>query len=717
MRRLITGLSLLLFAALAPALAQATNDPARIFERVRPSLLRVELDLQYSRGEPPTGIIDQDAGAGGARYHTLAQVISQERPLETTGYLIGERDVVALDANVHPRFIKAIRVLGPRNSTTARIVAQARNQWAMRLQLDATLDGAQPLEFGDGKPAYTVTYFRLDGAMVSEAAPFSSRFELPDSGTIMRHHEHGGVCITADGTPVGILISRRVGLDGAWLGSPDRWSWDTAADLERHLSDLAQLTREGMVRVRLSFRSPKLTAAQQRMRFNNQEDDDDSDATERDVPGILVSERRLLILAALKPKATARLERILVHRTTGTPVPARFVSSLRDFGALVADLEGPLSPVIPFAPPSPYRDVGSLHLRADIQLFGEQWASHFHTARVASQRTGPRMESYPELVDMSDVSRVHLFNFAHQLVALPVVRRDNSGRRSDPGSRVGEQPILTPGHLLASALQGLPATADPGNTPLPESEENRIAWLGVELQPLGRELARANGVADQTRDGETGAMVTYVHADSPAAKAGVTPGAILLRVHATSRPAPIEVRLEEDELRSTPFPWDRLDDIREQFFERLPTPWPPAENSFTRTLTDLGFSREYSAEFFADGRQLSHTFQVVQGPVHYEAAPRFKSESIGLTVRNLTYDVRRYLQRRPEEPGVVVARVEPGGKASVAGVKPFEIITHINDQPVGSIADFENLSGAGGELRFSMKRMSKGRIVTIRPTK
>jgi len=63
----------------------------------------------------------------------------------------------------------------------------------------------------------------------------------------------------------------------------------------------------------------------------------------------------------------------------------------------------------------------------------------------------------------------------------------------------------------------------------------------------------------------------------------------------------------------------------------------------------------------------------------------------------------------------VVSRIEPGGRASVAGVKPYELITHVQDQPVSTVADFERLVAAEkGDLKLTLKRMAKGRIVTIR---
>jgi S1-C subfamily serine protease len=251
--------------------------------------------------------------------------------------------------------------------------------------------------------------------------------------------------------------------------------------------------------------------------------------------------------------------------------------------------------------------------------------------------------------------------------------------------------------------------------PLSEEEERRLAWLGLEFQGLNKELARANKVAELTKDGETGAIVSYVYPDSPAAKAGIEPGVILLRIHVADRPKPIEVQLRDYGDRG-PFPWEKLDEVPEQYYDRIPPPWPSPENSLVRSLTDLGFGTKFKAEFFRDGQMVMKDLEVTASPPTYESAPRYKSAALGLTVRDLTYEVRRYFQKKADEPGAIVSKIEQGSKASVAGIKPFEIITHVNDKPVMNVKDFEKAIAGQDELRLSVKRMTRGREVKIKMT-
>lgn len=63
---------------------------------------------------------------------------------------------------------------------------------------------------------------------------------------------------------------------------------------------------------------------------------------------------------------------------------------------------------------------------------------------------------------------------------------------------------------------------------------------------------------------------------------------------------------------------------------------------------------------------------------------------------------------------MVVAKIEAGGRVAVAGIRPYEVISHGNDQPVFSVGAFRRLTFEGGELRRSVERLSRGRLVDIR---
>lgn len=61
----------------------------------------------------------------------------------------------------------------------------------------------------------------------------------------------------------------------------------------------------------------------------------------------------------------------------------------------------------------------------------------------------------------------------------------------------------------------------------------------------------------------------------------------------------------------------------------------------------------------------------------------------------------------------MISRVRPGERAAVAGLKPYEIILSVNDTPVKNIEEFQKLTRNGGELKFTVRRFNKNRIVTI----
>jgi S1-C subfamily serine protease len=710
---------LLLVVHCSRAAESPKPDLGKLSERFTNSLVLVEYELQFDDADAPMGGLGAERCSGCGQFHgsNLRKYLEEERPVEAAGYLVGPDRVVTKDPQLHPRFIKSIAVRLRDHKVAARVSAHARTERGIVLALGEPLPGGTPLAFATAKstPVASADLTWQLGRWCAAAMPFTESLITPPGEPAWHYTRNTGIAIGADGSALGVVLDGWLAADDTWQGSPLVWAQESSAALTKQLDGLRAQTHAGVLRVHLTFRSPKTQSeeAMYRSRYSRSgEAELDADATEADVPAVLMADGRLLVFANLDAKVTARLERIDVYHGNETPVAAKFTATLKDVGLFVATLAKPLSGGL--KPTSRelagFRD--SLLLRADVELHGESRNDHFQTARFSSYQFGPKRWLLPQL-DGDSPDHAFIFTADGELVAFSAERRSqNSG---DHGRYRSEESDLVPAAEVFKLVAALPGSADASNVPVSEAEENKLAWLGAELQPLNQELARANNVSTQTRDGETGALVTFVHPDSPAARSGLVVGSVLLRLKVPGRPLPVEVRLQDDSYRAQAFPWDRLDEVPAQYFDRIPSPWSPVENNFIRALTDLGFGTKYTLEFFTDGKAQSKELAVEMGPTHFDSAARYKSEPLGITVRDLTYEVRRYLQRKTDEPGVVVSKVEPGGRAGVAGVRPYELITHVNDQPVNNVKEFETLTAATGELKLSMKRMAKGRIVTVKP--
>ena len=158
-------------------------------------------------------------------------------------------------------------------------------------------------------------------------------------------------------------------------------------------------------------------------------------------------------------------------------------------------------------------------------------------------------------------------------------------------------------------------------------------------------------------------------------------GDILLRFHVADRAKPVDFSAG-DSSGGFDFPWASLDEVPDMYFERLPRPWPTRKNALTSFLTEVGVGNTVTVVFLRDGLEMQSEIILAFGPMDFTSAPKYSHEEAGLTVKNITYELRSYFQMTDDDPGVVVAEIEPGSKASVAGIKPCEIITAVNTEPV-----------------------------------
>ena len=190
-------------------------------------------------------------------------------------------------------------------------------------------------------------------------------------------------------------------------------------------------------------------------------------------------------------------------------------------------------------------------------------------------------------------------------------------------------------------------------------------WLGVVLQPLTPELAASPG---------KGVLVTEVMPDSPAARAGLKPGDVVLEV------AGRKIEHAADVARAV----------------GLAAP-----------------GRRTKLTLWRDNAQ--RTIDAVLGEIPGE---RHLSR-LGFEVRPLTPDVARELNRRSSE-GVVVTRVDEGTAAAEAGIQRGDVIVEVNRQPVRTLADFERATREvrkGERLSVRLERGDVALYVAVVPDK
>jgi len=151
-------------------------------------------------------------------------------------------------------------------------------------------------------------------------------------------------------------------------------------------------------------------------------------------------------------------------------------------------------------------------------------------------------------------------------------------------------------------------------------------------------------------------LVNEVVADSPAAKAGLKPGDILLE------------------------------------FEGRPMEGP---GDLQRAVGFFSPDRTAKVKIWRDQAEKTLEIKVGQAPEERQAQqprPGGRARSmLGLEVRPVTPEIARQLNLRSTD-GVVVVRVEDGSPAAESGVQRGDIIKQLNGQTVRSMADYEKLT-------------------------
>jgi len=200
-------------------------------------------------------------------------------------------------------------------------------------------------------------------------------------------------------------------------------------------------------------------------------------------------------------------------------------------------------------------------------------------------------------------------------------------------------------------------------------------YLGVVVQPLSEELAQSFGL-----DRPHGALVSEVVEDSPAERAGIKRGDVILR-----------------------FDGQTID-------ERNDLPKIVASSKVGKTVDVLVFRDGSEREIKVQVGKLSE----VGGQ---DAAPGDSGSELGLTVAPLTPELARRYDLDPESRGVLVTAIEPGSAATKANLRPGDLIVEVDGREIDSVKAFEAATGRavkGKVLRLLIQRRETLFYTTLR---
>ncbi len=717
------SISLLCLLAAASANAQEPAKEATdssIAKTLLDSSVVIQYRFKFDDGDDPA--MPESWGAG---INNLAERAASRKPLEMPGYLLSNGEIMTPDILIPSRFVKSISALKNGVSLPAKPAGENLEKGALFLKAEGELD-ATPLKFqakSEAEPAKSANLW-LDGAawrvIVKKLAP--EYVEFPESKETVLRGPTQSLILAADGAALGFLM-RDGDMDGEWRGDPASWSKDDPGKLEAMREAAKRKVEASACLVKLSFKLPpqgpgsQFALPQPRQAAQGSPDS----STEVFAAGFPLESRRMIVLTDLGPDKLALLDSV---RISGADGAGEFEGScsavLRDFAALVVE---PKAPDKTFKTPelTPERNLILMRKLPLFFMIGEIYPDKIELAAFPGRAVAL------EKGFMNIVSLRFPFNFggSYDKVKSFKLASDFEGRliaiQAEPRKRprfdsYSYQPLSSNAPLLpVKDLQGIVSDSSKAIAfaQVPE-EQRREPWFGADVQKMSLELARASNACKSARNGRIGAIVSNVNAGSPAGKAGLRQGDILLRVCFDGDASPIDVELQDAFSGGYEYPWAQLDSMPDSMLQRLPPPWGVAVNPMNKFLAQAIPGRKYSVEILRDGNVLEIPGLAVEfGPEDFATAAKFKMESVGLTVKSLTYEARRYLKLPADAPGVVVCKLDPGGKAAVAGLKPYEIIVSIDGQPVKSVKDFEELSAGKDELKLIVQRLGAERSVRV----
>ncbi len=447
---------------------------------------------------------------------------------------------------------------------------------------------------------------------------------------------------------------------------------------------------------------------------------------DRELFGLAISPKQLFVPQPISRDELANIDKFEIV-VGDKPQPAEFVAAFQDVAGFVVALKEGEFPAFAAISAGQTPERMRLFLTATVEeKFGK---THFE---VAPNRWLHESLGYKDLFYISPTYSVSVGGwildrqlnilgvFAGQRLTGEEIQALGAGYRGDFGRRLMR---IFWNSELAPMLANPVAFADPQIRHKSKEDAKRLVWLGVESSPLTSDLAKQLKVERETKDGTIGLYVNLVYRNSPAARLGIKEGDILLQIETAKQPHPIDLNAMNIDSEMFRFDWRQYADYStvEEYGEAEPR-WPLQINYMTMLLQSIGEGEKIKLTWLRAGAKIAQEYQIELGPPNFLCAPKFKNKEIGLTVKDVTYEVRTALRLDDERAAVVVAKIERGSPAEVARIAPFELITAMDGAPVGSAREFgqriQEAQAAGKKsVRLTVELLGASRLADLDITK
>jgi len=656
-------------------------------------------------------------------YHTrsVERNLRLECPLEGAAFALAPNRFLVQDLHLKQEWVDRYEIRFGGVDYIAKTVLRYPNEEALLLDTEKPVAGVKPLAFSkrlafadDDEGVYFFAT-RDKGLSVVGMQPNASA-AITHFADVARDYVKctaNAIAVNASNEAVTVSFRPRIPLAATTFAPPSEWRGEPAADFEKRWAAAEQDALSGLVPVYLHLDDENNRKDGYNRRYSRYRDD--ADSTELDLAGLLLPGGDIVVNLELNASKVSEIDKIEAVLPDGKRVPLVFEGAFADYYVAVfrfADGQVP-SALKPFrldAVPC-VRRFGEEVFAVEAANFSGKVKAKLEYARLESFKVGRCGETVPEALDDCSRGKLRFLRYADGTFGGIATRLRSANRYDDAA-------------LTSVRLSRLLADRDfdPQFALRQGKDRIRIAWIGVETQRMTEDLAREKKItALLNAAGSSGALVTRVWPGTPAAQAGLAEGDVLLTV----RPAKAHHALGlEDSDSSVGFDWSEYfdafgggdDEEGGGIFFGLDddsTPWPNVERGVNRLFTKLGIGKDVVVAYARDGVRKEAGLKLAQAPVHFQTAKRIKNKSLGLKVSDMTFEVRGYFKFDAAAPGVVIVKVQPGNPAAIAGLRPLEIVTHVNNEPVADAKDFAKKVKSAKSLTFTIRRLAATRVVRI----